>query len=259
MSFSPRLLPEVWRLPNIISRSASFTEGTTVCGGRKLVKSYSVGDRTDKLSNTLQLLSAFDKSQSKDYIGSLSNLECTPALESPCIRSEENSQSHIEPGFDIDTFLNQLPFLNSISSSPELIEVPYIVARPIPILSDNISESDYIEDESEISINIQISEGTSQSVQQEDTDTLPPLEEEDQLIEREEQLPEQNQEPIPIIMAQQLQIVRGFVPNPIDTTALKRYAFPGNRFSSMTITRHINIPYFTVGPNDTTMDKRYCL
>lgn len=257
MSFSLRLLPEAWRLPNIISRSASFSEGTNVCESRKLGQSYSVGDSADKLSSTLQLLSAFDKSQPKDNFGSLPNLQYIPVLESPCTESEENSISHIEPGFNIDTFLNQLPFLSPRSNSPYPVEVPYVVARPLLVLSDNISESESIENESEISIKIQISEGTSQSVQQEDTDndSLPHLDEEEQSGEEEDQIPEIDQELIPAPMAQQLQLIQGFAPKPIDTTALKRYAFPGNRLSSMMITRYINIPYFIVGPNDTTVTR----
>lgn len=56
-------------------------------------------------------------------------------------------------------------------------------------------------------------------------------------------------------MAHQLQIVNGFLRNPIDTPALRRYAFPGNRLSSMMITRFIDIPYFNVAENDTTVTR----
>lgn len=56
-------------------------------------------------------------------------------------------------------------------------------------------------------------------------------------------------------MAQQLQVVAGFVRNPIDTTALRRYAFPGNRLSSQMITRFIDIPYFNVVENDTLVSR----
>lgn len=56
-------------------------------------------------------------------------------------------------------------------------------------------------------------------------------------------------------MAQQIRIVPGFVQNPIDTVSLKRYAFPGNRLSSHMITRYINIPYFTIGANDTSVTR----
>lgn len=150
MFFSPRLLPGAWRLPNIISRSASFSEGTNVCESRKLGKSYSVGDSADKLSSSIQLLSVFDKSQSREYLGSLPNLEYLAVQDPPCIESEDNSLSHIEPGFDIDTFLNQLRFLVSRSNSPDPIDIPYIVARPTSVLSGKISVADSIEDESEI-------------------------------------------------------------------------------------------------------------
>lgn len=56
-------------------------------------------------------------------------------------------------------------------------------------------------------------------------------------------------------MAQQIQIVDRFVRNPIDTTALRRYAFPGNRLSSQMITRFIDIPYFNVVENDTIVTR----
>lgn len=56
-------------------------------------------------------------------------------------------------------------------------------------------------------------------------------------------------------MANQVQIMAGFVPNPIYTISLKRYAFPGNRLSSHMITRYIAIPYFTVDDDDTTVTR----
>lgn len=56
-------------------------------------------------------------------------------------------------------------------------------------------------------------------------------------------------------MANQIQLVRGFSQNPIDTISLKRYAFPGNRLSSHMITRYIDIPYFTIVNNDTNVTR----
>lgn len=56
-------------------------------------------------------------------------------------------------------------------------------------------------------------------------------------------------------MAQPVRIVDGFVPNPIDTVALRRYAFPGNRLSSQMITRYIDIPYFTIDGDDTNVTR----
>lgn len=56
-------------------------------------------------------------------------------------------------------------------------------------------------------------------------------------------------------MANHIRIVNNFVLNPIDTVALRRYAFPGNRLFSNMITRYINIPYFIVAANDTTITR----
>lgn len=41
-----------------------------------------------------------------------------------------------------------------------------------------------------------------------------------------------------------------FIPNPIDTEALRRYAFPGARLSGSMVTRNIDIPYFNIIDGD---------
>lgn len=100
---------------------------------------------------------------------------------------------------------------------------------------------------------------TDPSVAQEDsnsdTTSIPPSDNNDQYIEDDIPELEQEPEPVHIKMANQIRIVDNFVPNPIDTVALRRYFFPGNRFLSQMITRYIDIPYFNVANDNTNVTR----
>lgn len=113
------------------------------------------------------------------------------------------------------------------------------------------------EEELEEPADTQHTEGSSQSADQESSGSNTPAEDQEEL-ELGEAEPADNPPEINnpnINMANQRQIIGGFVRNPIDTTALRRYAFPGNRLSSQMITRFIDIPYFNVVDNDTIVTR----
>lgn len=122
---------------------------------------------------------------------------------------------------------------------------------------DYISSAELSEEDPEDNLDPQEVEGSiaSTSHTSSGTNTSPEGQEEVEPIDEEPEHPHQEPPNQNLEMAQQLQIVAGFVKNPRDTTALRRYAFPGNRLSSQMITRFIDIPYFTVVENDTIVSR----
>lgn len=111
----------------------------------RINKSYSLGDNTDKLTSSLNLLSNFDTLEPNNYLGSLPNLERLSVKDSPITSSVGSLLPNIEPGFDIDTFLNQLQLLDSRSPTPDQPSVPYSVARPASSFIDQADALDPLE------------------------------------------------------------------------------------------------------------------
>lgn len=257
MSCSPRNLAEAWKLQQSIPRSSSFSEGLNKVLSEKLTKSYSVGDNLDRLTTISHLLSSLDAFNSRYFYESFPDLEI---LKTPDPTSESQSISPVrtvDPNFDINTFLNKLQFLDSRSLSPDLPLLPYTVAQPSLEVSDYISSAGLSEAEIENPVDSEDTEGSSQSNTQSSSGSNTPTEgqEEIEILEEEpgDNLQENNN--LNINMANQRQIEAGFSRNPIDTTALRRYAFPGNWLSSQMITRLIDIPYFNVVENDTIVTR----
>lgn len=257
MSYSPRTLAEAWRLQNSIPSCSSFSEGTNKILENRINKNHSVGDNIDRLTSISHLLSSLDSLDSHKYSGSLPNLELLKTADQ-IEDSPISSPIHtVDPNFDIYTFLSKLQLLDPRSISPEYPLIPYTVAQLSLEVEDHISSSELSEEESEEPIDIQIPEGSSQSVSQGTSGSNTPPEELEEANSEEEEEADHYKEfnNPPIEMAHQLQIVNGFMRNPIDTPALRRYAFPGSRLSSMMITRFIDIPYFNVAENDTTVTR----
>lgn len=257
MSSSPRTLAEAWRYQSSIPRCSSFSEGTNKILENRITKSSSVEDNTDRLTSIFHLLSSLDSLGSNKYSWSLPNLELLKTPDTVADSPINSPIRTVDPNFDINTFLSKLELLDSELISPHHPLIPYTVAQPSLEVEDPNSTLTLSEEEPEEPVDTQIAEGTTQSVSQETSGSnTPPEELEDDNLEEGEEVdhPQEFNNPH-IEMAHQLQIVNEFIRNPIDTPALRRYAFPGNRLSSMMITRFIDIPYFNVAENDTTVTR----